>query len=194
MRPRRPPVTLAGLLAVLLFALAWTGAAEERRSYQGPYVETGDLLVVVVPRTPEQMAAFYEARGFPDAAIERIRRTCFVTVHIENRGRDVIWLDLAQWRFSRDGAALQRLDPDYWTTQWNEIGLRQASRSTFGWTQLPPTRDLQPDEPVGGNLVFPGDTDTLNIEATFPTGSNRQGTPIHVGFGAVRCGREAARP
>jgi hypothetical protein len=190
MRTSRPHVTLA----TLLLALAWTVAADERRAFRGPYIENDDLLVVVVPRTPEQMAAFYEARGFPRAAIERIRRTCFVTVHIENRSRDVIWLDLGQWRFSRDGNPLSRLDSDYWNAQWNDIDLRQASRSTFGWTQLPPLRDLQPDEPVGGNLVFPGGSETVTIEASFPTGAGREGAPIHVGFGAIRCDRGTGQP
>ena len=127
---------------------------------EGYMVENDDLLVVLRPRTPEQMAAFYEARGFPQAALEHVSDACFVTVHIRNRSKRVIWLDLSAWRFSSDGQPLARLDRDHWQAQWDEIRLRQASRSTFGWTLLPEIRDLQPDEPVGGNLVFPGRTET----------------------------------
>lgn len=192
MRTYRPHVTLATVLSLL--ALARTVPADERRVFQGPYIENDDLLVVVVPRTPEQMAAFYEARGFPRAAIERIRRTCFVTVHIENKSREVIWLDLDHWQITGNGKPLPRLDDVYWNAQWNDIDLRQASRSTFGWTQLPALRDMQPDEPVGGNLVFPGDTDALTIEARFPTGADRKGAPVHVGFGAIRCDRGTGQP
>ena len=183
------------LLATLLpGALPWTSAAVVERTFEGPYIENDELLVVLVPRSPEQMAAFYEARGFPRAAIDRIRQTCFVTVHIKNKSKDVIWLDTDQWRFTGDGKPLTRLDDSYWRAQWNEIDLRQASRSTFGWTQLPPVRDLQPDEPVGGNLVFPGDTNTLTIEATLPTGADRQGEAISVGFGNIRCSKGADNP
>ena len=188
-------VTLLRLLAISLScSLPLAFAAAAGRAFQGPYLENDDLLVVLVPRSPEQMAAFYEARGFPRAAIERIRQTCFVTVHIENKGRNVIWLDLDQWHFSSNGKVLPRLDDTYWRAQWDAIDLPLASRSTFGWTQLPPVRDLQPDEPVGGNLVFPGTTDTLTVEASFHTGADRRGERINIGFGNIRCSKGAQNP
>lgn len=195
MQTHPPYVTLTRLLAILLLGCRpWGSTTAAERTFKGPYIENDDLLVVLIPRSPEQMAAFYEARGFPPAAIERIRQTCFVTVHIENRSPDVIWLELDQWRFTGNGKPLPRLDADYWRAQWDAIDLRQASRSTFGWTQLPAVRDLQPDEPVGGNLVFPGDTQSLTIEARFPTGADRQGKPVRVGFGAVGCSKGAPPP
>jgi hypothetical protein len=194
MRTPLPHVTLCCVLtALLLGSLPWACTAAERQ-WRGPYLETDALLIRLIPRTPDQMAAFYEGRGFARAAIERIRQTCFVTVHIENRSADVIWLDLDQWRFTGDGKPLPRLDAAHWDAQWEAIDLRQASRSTFGWTQLPALRDLQPDEPVGGNLVFPGTTELLTIEARFPVGADRQGTPIRAGFGGIHCRREAASP
>lgn len=195
MRTSLRHVTLTYLLAVLLSGcLPRADAVTAGRSFQGPYIENNNLLVVLVPRSPDQMAAFYEARGFPQTAIERIRQTCFMTVHIENKSRDVIWLDLDQWRFTAAGKPLQRLDTSYWEAQWDAIDLRQASRSTFGWTQLPPLRDLRPDEPVGGNLVFPGTTGTLTIEASFHTGADRQGGPISIGFGNIGCSKGADHP
>lgn len=160
------------------------------KPYPGPFIERPDLLVVLRQHAPEQIAAFYEARGFPRAAIERIKATCFVTVHIKNRGNDVIWLDLAEWTFTRNDKPLERLDRSYWDNQWDSIKLRQASRSTFGWTQLPDVRDLQPDEPVGGNLVFPGDTDRFDMTLKLPTGVDRQGDPIMLEFRDVECLKE----
>ena len=157
--------------------------------WPGPFVENERILMVLIPRTTEQMAAFYEARGFPPAAIERISRTCFVTVHIENRSRDVIWLQPRQWNLADGGGEIRRLDSDYWLAQWNAIDLPQASRSTFGWTQLPAVRDLQPDEPVGGNIVFPGTTATFNLEAFFRTGQDRRGEVLEVRFENVACPR-----
>jgi hypothetical protein len=186
-------LTSRRLLAIVLLGhLSWLSAAE--RPFRGPYIENDDLLVILVPRSPEQMAAFYEARGFPREAIERIGQTCFVTVFIENRSADVTWLELDEWRFTGNGKPLPRLDAAYWQGQWDEIDLRQASRSTFGWTQLPPVRDLQPGETVGGNLVFPGDTETLNIEARFRTGADRHGDLITFGFGSIGCNRTAQKP
>jgi len=160
------------------------------KPYPGPFIERPDLLIVLRQHAPEQIAAFYEARGFPAAAIERIKATCFITVHIRNRDDDVIWLDTAEWTFTSKGKPLERLDRSYWDSQWDNIKLRQASRSTFGWTQLPDVRDLQPDEPVGGNLVFPGDTERLDMTLKLPTGTNRQGEPIMLEFRDVECLKE----
>jgi len=164
------------------------------RTLQGPSFEDNRLLIRVVPRTPEQIAAFYEARGFPPAALERIRQTCFVTVFIKNKGNDVLWLDLDHWSFSRDGEPLALLDDEFWQTQWDAIGLRQASRSTFGWTRLPRVRDLQHDEPVGGNVAFPGTTRALEVEAVFQTGADRKGAPVRLGLGRVPCMKSTAQP
>ncbi len=181
------PVRLLIPLLLAMASLAPAAAAE--RTYRGPSFENDRLLIVLVPRTPEQMAAFYEARGFPRAALERIRDTCFITVHIENKSNEVLWLELENWRFTSDGKPLPHLDTSYWQARWDEIGLRQAYRSTFGWTQLPLVRDLRHDEPVGGNLVFPGDVAHVNIEAAFHTGADRQGEVLRLGFGQVPCSK-----
>jgi len=157
----------------------------------GPFFENADMRIGLAPHTPDQMAAFYEARGFPPEALERIRQTCFVTVFIKNRSNRVLWLELDQWTFTSNGKPLPRLDDSYWKAQWDEINLRQASRSTFGWTQLPQVRDLQPGEPVGGNVVFPGGTEIFNIEARLRTGADKQGEVVRLGFGNVSCPQAA---
>ncbi len=150
--------------------------------------------MVLVPRAPEQMAAFYEARGFPQHAIDLITDTCFVTVHIENKSQQVTWLETANWRLTSNGQALSIMGTDYWEQQWNEIDLPQANRSTFFWTQLPPVVDLQADEPVGGNIVVPGDVEYFAIEANFMTGQDKSGQPIQIMFDQVECPREVPAP
>ncbi len=169
-------------------------AAAADKPYTGPFIENEDFLVVLKPRTPEQMAAFYEARGFPPRAIERIRQTCFVTVHIKNKSGTVLWLDRKNWRFSSNDKELPRLDKAYWDTVWDEIGLPQANRSTFGWTQLPDVRDLQPNEPVGGNVVLPGTTESFNIEAHFLTGKDQRAGMRVIKFENIQCPRDTAAP
>jgi hypothetical protein len=181
------------IIVQLLTSLLLTPASGMARSYSGPYIEHDDLLVVLRPHAPEQMAAFYEARGFPQEALDLITKTCFVTVHIENRSRQVIWLDMDEWKFISRGKPLQRLDRDYWEAQWDNINLRQASRSTFGWTQLPQLRDLQPDEPVGGNIVFPGNTERFNMTLNLPTGNDRRGKLITLHFREIDCPKEDGR-
>ena len=184
---------ISRFLAALLCCLPAADTAAVDKPYKGPHIETDDLLVVLRPRTPEQIAAFYEARGFPQAALDRVSDTCFVTVHIRNRSNSVIWLDLAEWRFSSDGRPLERLDRRWWQAQWDAIGLRQASRSTFGWTLLPEIRDLQPDEPVGGNVVFPGVTRQFDMQLNLPTGRHRDGETITLEFGNIDCPKDTTR-
>lgn len=175
------------LTAVLCSSLASATVLSEENTYPGPYIEHDDILVILIPHTPEQMSAFYEARGFPQAARDLITQTCFVTVHIENKSREIIWLDLDQWAFSSSGKPLTRLDQSYWESQWNSINLRQASRSTFGWTQFPPLRDLQPDEPVGGNIVFPGNTTQFNMALHMATGKDKRGKQLSLEFRDINC-------
>jgi hypothetical protein len=183
--------------AVLALALSIAPTAHVigmEKPYPGTFFESDQLLMVVIPRTPEQMAAFYEARGFPQQAIDKVTATCFVTIHIDNKSRRVTWLETANWRLTSQGKRLDILDRDSWDTTWEEIDLPQAFRSTFYWTQLPPVVDLHPDEPVGGNIVLPGSTERFDIEANFKTGADKQGEPLQVRFTNIECGRTEAQP
>ena len=175
------------LAGVLLAALVCTRAYALDEPYPGPFVENDQLLVVLIPHTREQMTAFYEARGFPRDAIDRIRKTCFVTVHVRNKSRSVIWLEQKNWRTSSNNKPLPRLGRDHWDGQWSDIDLPLASRSTFGWTQLPLVRDLQPDEPVGGNVVFPGTTESFDLEARFYVGKDKRGGMLVTRFENIQC-------
>jgi hypothetical protein len=159
-----------------------------------PSVESDGLYMFLRLNTPDQMAAFYEARGFPGNAIERLRRTCFVMAHIENRGEDVIWLELKNWHFLTPQGEIHRLDRDYWERVWDEIGLPQASRSTFGWTQLPGERDLQPGEPVGGNVILPATDEPFTLRADFLTGKDKRAGLISVRFENLRCAKDQPAP
>ncbi|UCC55389.1 MAG: hypothetical protein JSU75_08415 [Gammaproteobacteria bacterium] len=181
------------LLAMLLLGACVSVAAvpwEKGETPPGPYVDNDRLFMLLRLHTPEQMAAFYEARGFPPAAIERIRETCFMTVHIDNKSNTVLWLETANWRITADGKPVTRLDRTYWNGVWDEIRLSQASRSTFGWTQLPDTRDLQPQEPVGGNIVLPRDGRAFTIEADFFTGKHKRQGMVRVKFENLQCAED----
>lgn len=178
---------------VLLGILLTTAAFGIDKPYPGPFIENNDILMVIMPRTPEQMAAFYEARGFPENALELISDACFVTIHIENKSQRVIWLETANWKLSSNDQALQRLDKDYWDARWNEISLPQANRATFGWTRLPAQRNLQPGEPVGGNIVLGSDVRKFNLEARFLTGEDKRGDMLEMRFQDIDCSKEEPR-
>ena len=179
----------------LAFSIASTSlVVGMEKPYPGSFFENDELLMVVIPRTPEQMAAFYEARGFPQQAIDKVTATCFVTVHIDNKSRHITWLETSNWRLTSQGNTLDILDREYWGATWEEIDLPQAFRSTFYWTQLPSVVDLHPDEPVGGNIVLPGNTERFAIEANFRTGADKQGEPLQVRFSNIECGKTEVQP
>ena len=144
------------------------------------------------PWTSDQIAAFYEARGFPRTAIEALRQTCFVTVSFHNRNSAVVWLELSRWRFvDEQGREVKRRDRAYWNALWEKLGVPMANRATFGWTQLPEVRDLQPSESVGGNVVLPS-PGRFRLEARFATGARKQGRDIVVILDDLFCpGRDA---
>ena len=156
----------------------------------GAKVENDMFRFRLSPRTPEQMAAFYEGRGFPPAAIDVIKKTCFITVGFINKSDKVIWLELANWRFYAANGEIKRFDRNYWNGEWDRISLPQASRSTFGWTLLPEERDLRAHEPIGGNIVLPPFTGTITVKAYFVTGENKRGTGIKVEFRNITCPSE----
>lgn len=175
------------LMAVLIVSLA-SCAAQSDTGSGPPYTYRSDRLVVSLdPRTPEQIAAFYEARGFARPMIELLAGQCYLTVFIHNRSREVIWLDLAQWRFSDAQGEIIRRDRAYWLQRWEAMAIPQAHRSTFRWTLLPERLDFRPDEREGGNIILPRTGRPITVSARFDTGADRGGAPIDIRFENVRC-------
>ena len=156
--------------------------AQERKEY-----DDDQVFMRLISRTPTQLSAFYQGRGFSRGAIDRILETCFVTAIVRNKALDVLWLDLDLWRFSEDGKPIERIGRDHWREKWDAVGLPQAHRSTFGWTLMPERRDLRLDESVGGNVVIPWQSRPFTLTATFPTGASREGGPETIVFEGIRC-------
>jgi len=167
------------LLALAVAPNAW--AAREAQVRDG-------IEFSVSARAPEQLAAFYSARGVPQAAIAEITKTCFLTVGVHNKSRDVLWLELANWRFEDEaGQPVLRIARETWEKTWERLGVPLASRATFGWTQLPESRDLQPEEPVGGNVAVVAPPGTFKLIAKFRTGADGKGAPIEMRVNNLSC-------
>lgn len=144
----------------------------------------------MIPRTPNQMAAFYEARGFPKFALDAIRKTCFITVGIRNKGEDILWLDLTNWRFRSVDGEIHRLDRHYWKQEWIRLGLSQAHQSTFRWTLIPEQLDYRPQEREGGNIVLPRTGKPFTLEAEFRSGKDKRGSLIKLKFENLQCAED----
>lgn len=155
---------------------------------RGERLGQGGLDFSISPRTPEQLIAFYSARGFAPEAVEVITASCFLTVGILNRGSRVVWLEPARWRFETlDGRPVRRIARDEWEARFERLAVPLGQRATFGWTQLPESRDLQPGEPVGGNVTVETPAGPFRLIARFATESDRSGPPIELTVDGLVC-------
>lgn len=151
------------------------------------------LNVILVPRTPQQMAAFYEGRRFPQAMIDLTRRYCFITVLLENKTDDILWHELERWRFvTADGTPVARRSRGWWQAQWEALEAPLPSRSTFRWTLLPERLDFRPGEREGGNITLAPTAEPLRLIARFATGADRTGEEIVLHLDGLRCAGEQA--
>jgi len=174
------------VISILLMPLADINHSQAAPAV--PYqFENKKIKIRLFPRTPSQMAGFYEGRGFPSAAIHATTQQCFITIGMRNLGDKKIWLDLSRWRIYNDKGKITRTDRDQWKHTWQTLKVPLSYQATFYWTLLPEQRDLHHDEPVGGNITLSPTYTPFTIEAEFPTGEDQRGQPLTVKFDQVRC-------
>lgn len=182
---------IAVLFAVFVPATGCT-ASKEMVSTGGKGIDNKILRFRIVPRTADQMAAFYEGRGLSPAAIKSIRRDCFFTVIMKNRSKDILWANLNQWKFEDErGQPVVRRDREHWKHEWRRIKLPRSYQSTFGWTLFPEKRDLRHDEPVGGNIVLARTNKKVKVTAIFDVGPREgRGGKVTIVWEGLRCAQE----
>ena len=168
-------------LSILVAAAIGTAAS------QPPVISTEDMEIQFVPRSPDQLMSFYEARGFPPEMIDILSKQCFITVRIHNKSDEKIWHDLGSWQFSHDGKPLKREHRNYWLDKSREMAMPLASISTFRWTLIPETLDYLPDEDEGGNIILPRVKGPITLKASFATGDHKQGDMIMIEYDKLYC-------
>ncbi len=152
------------------------------------HFEDKDITVIIGSRTPEQLSAFYTGRGFNQASINAITKKCFIFGMVDNKTYDRLWLILDDWQFfAADGSPMKRLKKGDWAKIWKETGLSTAHQSTFGWTQLPESRDLRQFEHVGGNVAVEWKDKPFTLVATFKTGADKSGKPRTITVENLTC-------
>ncbi len=175
------------ILNIIPLLLVVTGI----QAAQPVILKTPELEIDFTPRTPNQMASFYEARGFPKAMRDILKKQCFITVGILNKSNEKIWLDLSGWHFSADGKPLKREHRDYWKKRWQNMAVPLSKQSTFRWTLLPETLDYLPSEHEGGNLILPFTDKAISLTASFATGENKQGKTLTITTDKLFCAEDA---
>lgn len=170
------------LLLISTLATSNLQAAPKRHIVENPKIR-----MVVIPRTAQQMAAFYEGREFPVNAINATGDACFFTIGIHNKSQGVLWLDTDNWTFTTATGTLSLLSRAHWTQRWKKLNLQQRFQSTFRWTLLPNQLDFQPDEREGGNITLARTNTPFTLTARFTSKINNHGEPSIISFENLRC-------
>lgn len=152
-----------------------------------PGFENDLIRLRLMPRSPEQMAGFFEARGFPIAMANNLSNYCFFTVVIKNKSNDVLWLDLSEWKFLSGQQRLHRFPRSHWLTLWKKMDVPQASQATFRWTLLPEELDFRPDEGEGGNIILEKTDKPFLLQARFAQGKNKNAGMVTATINHLRC-------
>jgi len=154
-----------------------------------PQLGNKDFTLRLAPRSPNQIAAFYEARGFPRVAVDEARKACFITVGLRNNSDTIVWFDLGNWRFSTAKGRLNRIMRNDWATRWKALGLDQRFQSTFRWTLAPEQLDFRPHEREGGNITLPYTDQAITISGEIYVG-NQKNRLYQVKFENIYCARD----
>lgn len=154
-----------------------------------PQLDNKDFTLRLAPRTPNQITAFYEARGFPRFAIDEIKQTCFITVGLRNNSDTIVWFDLGNWHFMTAKGPLKRILRADWKARWNELGLEERFQSTFRWTLAPEQLDFRPHEREGGNITLPRTDEAFTITGEIYVGKQKNRL-YQVKFENIRCARD----
>ncbi len=176
------PLYLLLLISLISYHSGTLAATDDKQVYSDD-----DVYLRFIQLTPRQIGSFYEGREFKKSAVKKLMKACYVTVIIKNKSTDFLWVDISKWAFSLRGKKIKQLDDAYWEKQWDEINLKQAHRSTFGWTLMPAERNLYPQEDVGGRIPIPMQTEPFSVVLNFPTGENKQGKIKSVKIDNVIC-------
>ena len=189
----------SSLLSILVLALSLPTSAYaqedaiaggiEKVTVKGTIFKNKDFRLRLGPRTPNQIAAFYEARGFPNVAIDEVRNVCFITVGLGNRTKKKLYHDLSKWQFVDKNGPVKRILRSDWKLRWNKLGLEKRFQSTFRWTLMPEKLDFYPQEGEGGNIIFPRTGQPITIRARIQIGKDKSKV-YEITFKDVECAKD----
>lgn len=157
-----------------IFFIVITLSAHAADTKAVPTYEDELIRLRLMPRTAEQMAGFFEARGFPAGMIDELSQYCFFTAVIKNKSKNLLWLDMSEWHFVAGEQDVRRIPRSHWPPKWVAMRIPLAAQSTFRWTLLPEKLDFQPDEGEGGNVILERTNTHFSLTARFGLGQASQ--------------------
>ncbi|MDH5446036.1 MAG: hypothetical protein OEY52_10790 [Gammaproteobacteria bacterium] len=177
------------ILAILLIILVISPITIINPAYAGNknQYESENIRIRVIPRSPQQIAAFYEARGFQKNMLDKIKQYCFITIYVRNKGKHIIWHDLGKWTFQAGTKKIQRIDRHQLKQTWQKMGIPLPHQSTFRWTLLPEQLDFRPEEGEGGNIVLPATNENIRITSQFNLYKNNSDDIVKLILDNIQC-------
>jgi hypothetical protein len=162
MKPFHRPIHLP------LAILAMLGLSPHATAQVRPFVDDSGILrgwawegadgvsLHQVQRLPDQTRGFFQGRGFPAEAANRLATACVLQTILRNEGGAPIEVDLADWRISVGDAAPQplKLTAD-WQAEWEGMGVAKPARIAFQWAMFPNRQTFQPKDWNMGMIGYP---------------------------------------
>lgn len=145
-----------------------------QKQKQSLIIDTPEFKLRLVPRSAEQIGAFYYGRGFPSAMVKKIQSLCFITVSLHNKSNALLVLDFKNWQFKTEKHQLQRYTRQHWLTKWKQNNYPKSAIATFRWTVLPEKFEFQPYEREAGNIILQRSDQTFSIQGTLLLKTNKQ--------------------
>lgn len=132
---------------------AQAGVHEDGRRYWR--LDDRGFRVELVQLQPDQVRAFYIARGFTSEQAEPLARTCLMQLVIENgqpQGQAAIAVPLAQWRIATsEGLQPLRLK-ESWEPLWQRLNVAAPAQLAFQWALFPNEQAFHPGDRNWGML------------------------------------------
>lgn len=153
--------------------------------------QSGGMSIRWVQRLPDQSRAFFAARQFGAADVERIANSCvFQTVYKNTaveKTSTVIEYDLADWQVRHNGTIKPLKLKKTWLAEWDKRNTPAAAKIAFEWSLLPSKHHLLVGDYSWGMMTFdlpPGEIFDLNIVW------KKDGRVQHATIPAIECAKD----
>jgi hypothetical protein len=133
------------LLPVISVWMVTAGATETSRDpetgLESWQIEMRGIQVRLTQINPDQVRAFYQARGFTPEQAEDYASSCVFMTVVRNISAIPIEHRLADWRYvTDDGRERTIRSKTEWDQTWISRGVAESARIAFSWAQFPATQ------------------------------------------------------
>lgn len=136
----------AALLALAMVA-ALPAAAQSQPAWHGA---RDGVKVKATALSRSSVLAFYQARGFPAAAIAPYADTCVFSFELHNTTKQSLHVRLADWRGDSAAGTVRFRLPESWEAEWAKRGVAEPARIAFRWAQFQAALELAPGDWIMG--------------------------------------------